>query len=65
MEQYDSLHDEGVNYWRNLKREGIAAELQDVKGTFHGFDVFTKTDITKKMLDIRCSALRRAFNEVL
>ena len=65
VEQYDSLHDEGVNYWRNLKRAGIAAELQDVKGTFHGFDVFTKTDITKKMLDIRCSALRRAFNEVL
>ena len=65
VEQYDSLHDEGVNYWRKLKRAGIAAELQDVKGTFHGFDVFTKTDITKKMLDIRCSALRRAFNEVL
>lgn len=61
VEQYDCLHDEGINYWRNLKKEGIPAEIQDVKGTFHGFDVFMKTDITKKMLDIRCRALQRAF----
>ena len=61
VEQYDCLHDEGVDYWRNLKKTGITAELQDVKGTFHGFDVFTETEITKKMLEIRCRALHRAF----
>lgn len=63
VEQYDCLHDEGVNYWQNLHNAGIAAELQDVKGTFHGFDVFTKTKITKKMEEIRCRALGCAFWE--
>lgn len=65
VEQYDCLHDEGVDYWRNLKKTGITAELQDVKGTFHGFDVFTETEITKKMLEIRCRALHRALRNTM
>lgn len=60
-EQFDCLHDEAVNYWRALREAGVSARLQDVRGTFHGFDVFTKTMITKKMVNIRCQALRRAF----
>ena len=36
-----------------LKRAGVPAQLHDVKGTFHGFDVFTKTEISKKMVDVR------------
>ena len=63
VEQYDCLHDEGVNYWKALKRAGVPAQLHDVKGTFHGFDVFTKTEISKKMVDVRCRALYRAFWE--
>ena len=65
VEQYDCLHDEGVDYWRNLKKTGITVELQDVKGTFHGFDVFTETEITKKMLEIRCRALHRALRNTM
>lgn len=62
-EQYDCLHDEGIQYGRKLKQAGVAVEIQDVKGTFHGFDVFPKTEITKKMLAARCRALRRAFGK--
>lgn len=52
----------GLEYVREKSEDlQIAAELQDVKGTFHGFDVFTKTEVTKKMLDIRCKALCSAF----
>ncbi len=61
VEQYDCLHDEGVDYWRALKKADVFAQLRDVKGTFHGFDVFTDKELTKKAVDARCRALYRAF----
>ena len=61
VEQYDCLHDEGVEYFRELRKAGVPARLREVKGTFHGFDVFRNTRATEKMLKIRSRALYEAF----
>ncbi|MBQ7796336.1 MAG: alpha/beta hydrolase fold domain-containing protein [Lachnospiraceae bacterium] len=63
VEEFDCLHDEGLAYADALCAAGVSVQVEDVKGTFHGFDVFEKTKATKRMIEIRCSALRRAFWE--
>lgn len=61
--QFDSLHDEGVAYAKSLMGAGVKVQLEDVKGVFHGYDVFLNTDITKKMIEKRSQALHAAFYE--
>lgn len=61
VEQFDCLHDEGIAYANALQNAGSAVQLEDVPGTFHGFDVFRNTAVTKQMLARRGQALRRAF----
>ena len=61
VEEFDCLHDEGVRYWERLLRAGVPARLEDVKGTFHGFDVLTDTMISRRMLRIRAEALHEVF----
>lgn len=60
-EEYDCLHDEGVAFGEALRLAGCPVQLEDVRGTFHGFDVIGKARMTKRMLRIRGQALRRAF----
>ena len=50
VEEFDCLHDEGTD-----------VQLEDVKGTFHGFDFFTGKEIAKTMAEKRTQALRQAF----
>ena len=60
-EEFDCLHDEGISYANRLKACGVPVHLEDVKGTFHGFDVFHNTEISRKMIHTRGMALHRAF----
>lgn len=61
VEEFDCLHDEGVAYAKALERTGVMVQLEDVKGTFHGFDFFSDKEASKAMLQERTQALRRAF----
>ena len=38
-------------------------QVEDVRGTFHGFDVFRKADLVKKQIEARSRALRTAFEK--
>ncbi len=62
VEEFDCLHDEGIAYAKALEAGGAAAQLEDVKGTFHGFDFFTGKEISRTMAEKRIDALRRTFS---
>lgn len=61
VEEFDCLHDEGLAYANALREAGCSVQIEDVKGTFHGFDVFQKAEKTKQMIKIRGEALYSAF----
>ena len=61
VEEVDCLHDEGAAYAGALEKAGVAVQLEDVAGTFHGFDFFEGKEISKEMMKKRTQALRGAF----
>lgn len=61
VEEFDCLHDEGIAYAKALEAAGGAVQLEDVKGTFHGFDFFAGKTISNAMAEKRTQALRNAF----
>lgn len=60
-EEFDCLHDEGIAYAKALEKAGVQIQIEDVKGTFHGFDFFTGKEIAKVMAEKRIQAIRDAF----
>lgn len=61
VEEFDCLHDEGVLYAEKLMKNGYEVELNDMKGTFHGFDILEDKVITRSAKEMRVAALRKAF----
>lgn len=61
VEEFDCLRDEGIAYAKALEAAGVEVQVEDVRGTFHGFDFFTGKEVSKTMLQKRTQALRRVF----
>lgn len=61
VEEFDCLHDEGMIYARALEEAGVDVQLEDVTGTFHGFDFFAEKETSRIMIQKRIGALRQAF----
>ena len=62
--EFDSLHDDGIYYAELLEKAGIPVELQEPKGTMHGFDSKISTPTTQAMLKKRVEYIRKQFNSV-
>jgi acetyl esterase/lipase len=57
----DLFHDEDLDYARRLTRSGVACELTEVPGAFHGFDVvLSGAPVSVRFREAQISALRRA-----
>ena len=55
------LWDALAEFYPQLEAAGVDVQLEDVKGTFHGFDFFTGKEIAKTMAEKRTQVLRQAF----
>lgn len=65
VEEYDCLHDEGVNYAEKLMENGYHVNLNDMKGTYHGFEQIGDNSLSKKIIDKRAAVLRAVFYQNL
>lgn len=63
VEEFDCLHDEGKLYAEKLIENGYEVELNDVKGTFHGYDQKAGKLLGKQIMELRSDRLRKAFYE--
>ena len=61
--EYDCLHDEGLAYAGKLKSAGTAVEINETKGTFHGYDAAIDAQIVKQQISRRISFLRKGLKE--
>ncbi len=59
--EFDCLRDGGTLLAEALQREGIPAELNETKGTIHGFDIELQSSIVRACVDRRVAFLRRCF----
>jgi acetyl esterase/lipase len=60
--EYDCLHDEGIEFAGKLKAQGISVEVQDMKGTCHGYETAIKSSIVEKCMTWRLEWIR---NEII
>ncbi len=56
----DILLDENLEYARRLLRAGVPTELHVYPGAYHGFEIATEADVTKRALRDALHALKRA-----
>lgn len=59
--EFDCLHDGGVKYYNKLINSGTRAVLFETKGTMHGYDIATKSEIYALCMDKRVKFLKEIF----
>jgi acetyl esterase len=59
--EYDCLHDEGILYGERLRAAGANVEINETKGTIHGYDSALKTKVAVDNIKKRILFLRRGF----
>jgi acetyl esterase len=59
--QFDPLHDEGLAYAERLSEAGVAVEINDTKGTVHGYDAAVKSALGEDAIARRVAYLKAAF----
>jgi len=62
VEEFDCLHDEGVMIYEAISPTCDHSVLLDNKGTFHGYDINFKADITQESLRQRIRFLSESFS---
>ncbi|MBQ7922832.1 MAG: alpha/beta hydrolase [Clostridia bacterium] len=59
--EFDCLHDDGILYAKKLRDAGITVELNETKGTMHGFDIVQNAPTTQAAVAARIEYMRRMF----
>ncbi len=59
--EFDCLSDEGKEYAKRLIDAKNSVELFNTKGTMHGFDMASKSEIVIESIGRRCDFLRKSF----
>ena len=56
--QYDCLHDEGTEYAKALEQCGVPAELHEIEGAMHGYDIAQDSGLMNGIMEMRLRFLR-------
>lgn len=59
--EFDSLHDDGINYAKKLKQAGNVVELNQTKGTVHGYDMVLSAPIVQEAVKKRVDFMKKYF----
>ena len=59
--EFDCLHDDGILFAARLREAVIPAELNETRGTMHGFDMVQRAPITQNAIAKRIDYMRRMF----
>jgi acetyl esterase/lipase len=58
--EFDPLRDEGIGYALRLLQAGVAVELHQWPGTFHGSQAIVSAEVSQRQIGELGAALRRA-----
>lgn len=61
--EFDPLHDEGVAYAKKLEEAGVKVELNETKGSYHGFDIKLDRPYSQKALAYRAEVFKKVFSK--
>ncbi len=61
--EFDCLRDEAILYASLLNEQGVKAHLETIKGSFHGADIFMKTNFVKALVSKRIVAMNQILNQ--
>lgn len=59
--EYDCLHDEGIIYGEKLREAGANVEINETRGTFHGYDSSLNTKIAIRNIEKRILFLKKGY----
>ncbi len=59
--EYDCLHDEGILYGEKLREAGANVEINETRGTIHGYDFAIHSQIAMRNIEKRVSFLKKGF----
>ena len=57
--EFDCLHDDGILYAKLLRENGISVQLNETKGTMHGFDIVMNAPTTLAAMEKRIEFMKR------
>lgn len=60
--EYDCLHDEGILYGKRLREAGANVEINETRGTIHGYDCALNTKIAIRNVKKRILFLEKGFH---
>lgn len=61
--QFDPLRDEGIEYARRLMQAGVPTELHAYPGTFHGSNMLTEVEVSRRGTADSVAAVVRALSD--
>ena len=59
--EFDCLHDEAISYANAMKEAGVSVEINETKGTMHGFDSMLDAPTTRRVVATRIEFMKKHF----
>lgn len=59
--EFDSLHDDGILFAKELEAAGVKVTLNETRGTMHGYDIVTRAPISLNSMKQRIQFMKECF----